>query len=412
MSFTVKELQSFIAYIAVGAVYTSGIEKDKAQRNLAAHKGYLELVEKYDLGNGIFKNILELIPKPHLKGDLLLNKRKGAVKLTPENVWQKGSDVRALIPIFMAEFGKKIKFKQTSTLKSTDGDIDNNNEEEIPEIFEELPSGTTMEELLKELLQLIYTEQIKKRGKTVDIEPTAVGGGSTASSEKHDRIVVVVPPPAAFFTVEFLIFKYFVCLADNLEIEKDAFMVTYLLSERPGLEMEGGRALVVPSKSRTQLKKEQRLSSANNNVTLVDLTTNANADEKHMQDCRFDSATELKAIEIRQKMLPLLKEIWTEAAYQAECVAVYNLVLERQAKDKANGEGFQRRAVERAESASKVKLPAAKKIKTEKRTIASKVRMSDLLNGSPQSNMSLSSSLSPPLDESTISSSFSSTPLL
>ena len=60
MVFSLKDLQSFIAYIAVAAIYDSGICKDKVARNKAAHLKYVELVEKYDKRKGLFGITAEL----------------------------------------------------------------------------------------------------------------------------------------------------------------------------------------------------------------------------------------------------------------------------------------------------------------------------------------------------------------
>ena len=381
MVFSLKDLQSFIAYMAVAAVYDSGICKDKAARNQSAHLKYVELVEKYNKREGLFGSTAELNLYSYPKTHLLLKVRKGQQALLAEDVWKKGCDVRALVPLFIQQYGKHIEFKQTNKLTSAGEDDDAT---EIPEIYEELPSGTTMEQLLNSLLLLIY----KNKSKTVvDIV------SSLEDDLSQEGCGLLISAPNDFVTVEFLIFKYLVCLAKT---DKDDFMVSFLIKERPGLKIDG-KVVLVAKKSRKELQKEHRLSAAEGNCAIVDLTSNAVTDAQFQQDSKLDSTIDLKALELRLKTLAMMKSFMPPEKYETECTEVYSLIMKRQNIDKENIEDYQQRNKARAEAASKLKLPPAKKIKVEKSDFkTATTTMAQLLDSTNVSNVASSSSLSTP----------------
>ena len=211
--------------------------------------------------------------------------------------------------------------------------------------MEDLPSGTNMLDMLADLLSRIY-----KAGKTGDVD------GNTE---------VVVPDD--FTTVEFIIFKYLVCLSESLGMDRDNFTVSFLVVARPSLRI-GGEAVSVVAKSRTDIRKDNKLIEAKAKENLVDLTHDATTDAEQYKTTQLSNIVTQKSITLKLQCVMEMKLFMSPEDYAADMQNIYAQIKEEELKGLKETVEYQQRQQKRitdAAEATMFKTPVSKKLKME-----------------------------------------------
>jgi len=138
------------------------------------------------------------------------------------------------------------------------------------ELVEDIPSGQTLAAMLQHLLRMVYKDSLTGK----ESEDFAIDGDSSI--------------PTDFITIEFLLFKYLLCLAETAEIERDNFIVSFIAVSRPALKLGG---LNIVPKSRSELQKENRMAKASSITNIIDLTKDQDMDIALQKDKSMHNLT-------------------------------------------------------------------------------------------------------------------------
>ena len=251
-----KKLQLVLSYLVVSEIHAGAKVYNQKGKHNASFEAYNLIVtsffkaDKFPFNDPDFKSIFDVREYSH---DQLMSSTSTS-KLLPNGVWEKGMEQRKLLTKYIAEHASLIK--QIFVLKNVPSASANNENDEDEDAISiaddinpkdmviEIPSGTTLEDLLGNLCLSIYQAEhsanvaVQKAGGIKTVQTLEDDGGSDLAAqgkiatEVKDDIPSEVP--AGHVDTNWIILMLLFFKADKAEQSKCQFLLTLLSYVTPG----------------------------------------------------------------------------------------------------------------------------------------------------------------------------------
>lgn len=277
-----KKLQSFLAYIAVSEVHASSETYSTEGKHQAAFDKFKLIVlqffkaDTFPFNDEHFNTVFDV--KEFSTEQLMLSTSKNP--LTPTGLWEKGMDQRKFETKYVAEHSSLLKSvfmlrtapsasaasKDDEDTASLDDDVSSLTPNDV---VVELPSGTTLDDLLVTLQLRIYQYEYSESqkaggglaGAVVDLVPDKENAGEAAITEANGKEEISIPSelPNGHVDVNWLIICVLFFKADKWQKPKCQFLLTILSYVVPGGGgQQGPGSASVPKVSRTEQARLKR----------------------------------------------------------------------------------------------------------------------------------------------------------
>lgn len=252
-----KKLQLVLSYLVVSEIHAGTKVYNQEGKHNASFEAYYLIVnsffkaDKFPFNDPDFKSIFDVREYSH---DQLMSSTSTS-KLLPNGVWEKGMEQRKFQTKYIAEHGSRIRqMFMLKNVPSASAEDENDEDKDAISIAEddinpkdmviEIPSGTTLEDLLGKLRLSIYQAEhsanvaVQKAGGIKTVQTLEDDGGSDVAAqgqiatEVKDDIPSEVP--AGHVDTNWIILMLLFFKADKAEQSKCQFLLTLLSYVTPG----------------------------------------------------------------------------------------------------------------------------------------------------------------------------------